>query len=48
MGENSGYNFTKMMIVEFGYCKKVMRKYSQKNLNMTEEEEENFRSSNIY
>ena len=36
-----------MMIKEFGYCKKVMKKHFKKNLIMTEEEAENFRSSNL-
>ena len=30
------------MLEEFGYCKKVMKKYFNKNLIMTEKEEENF------
>ena len=44
--ENVACNFIKMMLEEFGYCKKSMKKYFKKNLIMTEEEE-NFRSSNI-
>ena len=43
-GENTDYNFTKRMLKEFGYCKKVMENI--KNLIMNEKEEENFRSSN--
>ena len=35
------------MLEEFGYCKKVIKKHFKKNLIMTEEEE-NFRSSNIW
>ena len=35
------------MLEEFGYCKKLMKKHFKKNLNMTDEEEENFPSSNI-
>ena len=35
------------MLEEFGYCKKVMKKHFKKNLIMTEEEAENFRSSNL-
>ena len=46
-GENVAYNFIKMMFEEFGYCQKLMKKHFKKNLIMTEEEEENFRSSNI-
>ena len=45
-GENAAYNFIKMMLEYFGYGKKVMKKYFQKNLIMTEEEE-HFQSSNI-
>ena len=45
-GKNATYNFIKMMSGEFSYCKKVMKKDFQKNLIMTEEEE-NFQSSNI-
>ena len=44
--EYAAYNFIKMMLEEFGYCKKVMKKHFKKNLILTEEEE-NFRSSNI-
>ena len=35
------------MLEEFGYCKKVMKKYFKKKIIMNQEEEENFRSSNI-
>ena len=42
MGENAGYSFLKMMLKEFGYCKKVMKKHFNKNLIMTEKEEESF------
>ena len=39
-GDNAAYNFIKMMLEEFGYCKKVMKKHFKKNLIKTEEEEE--------
>ena len=32
-GENAAYNFIKMMLEEFGYCKKVMKKYFKKKNN---------------
>ena len=44
-GENAAYNFIKMMLEEFGYCKKVMKKHFNKSLTMSEKEE-NFQSSN--
>ena len=37
--ENVAYNFIKMMLEDFGYSKKVMKKHFKKNLLMTEEEE---------
>ena len=37
--ENAAYNFIKMMLKEFGCCKKVMKKHFKKNLIMTEEED---------
>ena len=39
IGKNVAYNFIKMMLEEFGYHKKVMKKHFKKNLIMTEEEE---------
>ena len=39
-GDNAAYTFIKMMLEEFGYCKKVMKKHFKKNLIKTEEEEE--------
>ena len=44
-GENAAYNFIKMMLEEFGYCKKVMKNHFNKSLIMSEKEE-NFQSSN--
>ena len=41
-GENAAYNFIKMMLEEFGYCKKVMKTHFTK-ISMTEEEKENIR-----
>ena len=45
-GENAAYEFIKAILKEFEYCKKVMKKHFNKNLIMSEEEEEQFQSSN--
>ena len=44
-GENAAYEFIKSILKEYQYCKKVMKKYFNKNLIMSQEEEE-FQSSN--
>ena len=44
-GENAGYKFVKAVLKEYEYCKKVMKKHFNKNLIMSEEEEQ-FQSSN--
>ena len=44
-GENAAYEFIKAILKEYKYCKKVMKKHFNKNLIMTEEEEQ-FQSSN--
>ena len=44
-GENAAYKFIEEILKEYEYCKKVMKKHN-KNLIMTENEEENFQSSN--
>ena len=46
-GENAADKFIETIIEEYEYCKKVMKKHFNKNLFMTEEEEEQFQSSNI-
>ena len=46
-GENAAYEFIKATLKEFKYCKKVMKKHFNKNLIMSEKEEEQFQSSNI-
>ena len=46
-GENATYKFIEATLKEFEYCKKVMEKHFNKNLNMSEKEEEQFPSSNI-
>ena len=43
-GENAAYKFIEAILEEYEYCKKVMKKHFNKNLIMTEEEEE-FQSS---
>ena len=45
-GENAAYEFIKAILKEFEYCKKVMKKHFNKNLIMSEKEEEQFKSSN--
>ena len=40
------YRFIETILKEYEYCKKVMKKHFNKNLIMTEKEEENFQSSN--
>ena len=39
-GENAAYEFIKAILEEYGYCKKAMKKYFNKNFIMSEEEEE--------
>ena len=43
-GENVAYNFIKIILQEFDYCKEVMKKHCNKNLIMAEKEE-SFQSS---
>ena len=43
--KNAAYKFIEKILKEFEYCKKVMKKHFNKNLIMSEEEEE-FQSSN--
>ena len=44
--ENAAYKFINAIFKDYEYCKKVMKKHFNKNLIMTEEEEQ-FQSSNI-
>ena len=46
MGENAVYEFIKAILEEYKYCKKIMKKHFNKNLIMTEEEENLFQKSN--
>ena len=45
-GENAAYEFIEAILKEFGYCKKVTKKHFNKNLIMSEEEQEQFQSIN--
>ena len=45
-GENAPYKFIEAILKKYEYCKKVMIKHFNKNLIMSEEEEEQFQSSN--
>ena len=45
-GENAAYEFIKAILEEYKYCKKIMEEYFNKNLIMTEEEENLFQKSN--
>ena len=44
---NAAYEFIKAIFKEYEYCKKVMKKYFNKNLIMSEKEEEQFQLSNV-
>ena len=39
-GENAAYEFIKVILKEYEYCKKVTKKHFNKNLIMSEDEEE--------
>ena len=45
-GENAAYEFIKPILKEYEYCKTVMKKHFNKDLIMSEEEEQ-FQSSSI-
>ena len=45
-GENAAYEFIEADLKEHEYCKKVMRKHFNKNLIMSEKEEEEIQLSN--
>ena len=44
-GENPAYVFIKAIPGEYQYFKKIMKKHFNKNLIMSEEEEQQFKSS---
>ena len=45
--ESAAYEFIEAILKEYEYCKKVVKKQFNKNLIMSEKEEEEFQSSNI-
>ena len=45
MSKNSAYRLIKAILEEYKYCKKIMKKHFNKNLIMTEEEENLFQKS---
>ena len=45
-GENAANEFIKTILQEYKYCKKIMKNHFNKNLIMTEEEENFFQKSN--
>ena len=44
--ENAAYEFLKAILKKYKYCRKIMNKYFNKNLIMSEEEEHLFQKSN--
>ena len=46
-GKNAVYKFIQSIFNEYSYCNSVMKKYFNKNLVMSAEEEEEFEKSNI-
>ena len=46
-GKNAAHGFVTVILNKYEYCKKVMKKHFNKNLIMSEKEEEQFQSSNI-
>ena len=38
-GKNAAYEFNKALVKEYQYCKKIIKKYFNKNVIMSEEEE---------
>ena len=46
-GKNAAYKFVEAILKDFGYCKKIKKKYFSKKLIMSEEEEQ-FQLSNTH
>ena len=46
-GKNTAYKFVEAILKDFGYCKKIKKKYFSKKLIMSEEEEQ-FQLSNTH
>ena len=45
-GKHEAYEFIKVILKEYNYCKKVINKHFNKNLIMSEEEDHLFQQSN--
>ena len=45
--QNAVNKFIKSVLNEYNYCRRIMRKYFNKNLNMSAEENERFEMTNI-
>ena len=45
-GKNAAYDFIKEILKEYEYCRKIIKKYFNKNLIMSEEEKKQFQLSN--
>ena len=45
-GKNATYKFIEAMLEEYDYCKRIMKKYFNKNLIMSADEEEKLQSAN--
>ena len=45
-GENAAYEFIKAILKEYNHCKNIIKKHFNKNLIMSEEEEDLFQQSN--
>ena len=46
-GENAAYEFINTILEEYEYCQKIMKEYFNKNLIMTEEEENLFQKMDL-
>ena len=47
-GRNTVNKFIRLILNEYNYCRKIVRKHFSKNLVMTAEENERFEMTNIY
>ena len=45
-GKNVAYKFIEVILGEYGYCKRIMKKHFNKNLVMSVDEEEKFQLAN--
>ena len=48
MGENAACELIKAILKEYEHCKKVMKKHFNKNLIISDEEEDQYQSSNTW